>query len=122
MPKSIRKEKESMPKSITKVNNLEKALELVGKKYDLLILDCLSTHNKRAGFNQLLKQIPSTNPRMLSVRLKDLELNKLVTKNLILGTPMKTEYALTPKAEELVEIIEKLKSWAEKNSPPNQKN
>lgn len=108
-------ELESMSKSIVKVNHLEKALELVGKKYDLLILDCLSTHNKRCGFNQLLKEIPSTNPRMLSVRLKSLEANKLITKNLILGTPVKTEYALTSKAEELVEIIDKLKSWAEKN-------
>lgn len=104
-----------MSKSIVKVNHLEKALELVGKKYDLLILDCLSTHNKRSGFNQLLKEIPSTNPRMLSIRLKDLEANKLITKNLILGTPVKTEYALTSKAEELVEIIDKLKTWAEKN-------
>ena len=101
-----------MNKKNEKPNPLDKALHLIGKKYDLLILDSIMLHNKRSGFNQILKDISGINPRILSIRLKNLEANKLVTKNLILGTPMKTEYALTPKAEELIEIIEKLKAWA----------
>ena len=103
-----------MSKLIEKLNPLEKAVGLIGKKHDLLILDCLYSHNKRAGFNQILKDVKASNPRILSLRLKEFELNKLVTKNIVIGTPMKTEYALTPKAEELVEIIEKLKQWASK--------
>ncbi len=104
-----------MPKVVEKTNPLEKAMKLVGKKYDLLILDSFYKNNKRAGFNQILKSIPSLNPRILSIRLKNLEQNKLITKNLVLSTPVKTEYALTPKAEELIEIIDKLKVWAEKH-------
>jgi DNA-binding HxlR family transcriptional regulator len=104
-----------MVRTAQKINPLEKAMHLVGKKYDLLILDSLQKQNKRAGFNQILKSIPSLNPRILSMRLKNLEANKLITKSLVLGTPVKTEYALTPKAEELIEIIDKLKSWAERH-------
>ncbi|MEI7961710.1 MAG: helix-turn-helix domain-containing protein [archaeon] len=104
-----------MSKVAEKINPLEKAMKLVGKKYDLLILDSLMKNNKRAGFNQLLKSVQSLNPRILSIRLKTLESNKLVTKNLVLGTPVKTEYALTAKAEELIEIIDKLKAWADKH-------
>ena len=104
-----------MPKVVEKSNPLDKALTLVGKKYDLIILDSLYLRNRRAGFNQILKDIPKINPRILSIRLKNLESNKLITKNLVLSTPVRTEYALTAKAEELVEIIEKLKSWALKN-------
>ncbi|MFA6269164.1 MAG: helix-turn-helix domain-containing protein [archaeon] len=104
-----------MVKQAEKANSLEKALNLIGKKFDLLILDSMIRHNKRSGFNQLLKELPNLNPRILSLRLKSMESNKLLTKNLILGTPVKTEYALTPKAEELIEIIEKLKAWAEKH-------
>ena len=104
-----------MTKVTEKVNPLEKAMKLVGKKYDLLILDSLLRHNRRSGFNQILKSIGSMNPRILSLRLKFMEANKLITKNLVLGTPVKTEYALTPKAEELIEIIDKLKAWAEKH-------
>jgi len=105
----------TMAKVVEKTNPLDKAVALVGKKFDLLILDSMHMHNNRSGFNQILKDIPSSNPRILSMRLKSMEANKLITKNLVLGTPVKTEYALTPKAEELVEIIEKLKSWAQKH-------
>jgi DNA-binding HxlR family transcriptional regulator len=104
-----------MSKIAEKINPLDKALKLVGKKHDLLILDSIYRNNKRSGFNQILKDIPSMNPRILSIRLKNFESNKLITKSLVLGTPVKTEYTLTPKAEELFEIIEKLKTWAEKH-------
>ena len=103
-----------MSKMVEKINPLEKAVEVVGKKHDLLILDYINSKNKRAGFNQILKGVKGVNPRILSMRLKDFEKNKLVTKNIILGTPMKTEYTLTPKAEELIGIIEKLKEWVRK--------
>ena len=104
-----------MVKAIEKTNSLEKAVKLVGKKYDLLILDALLQGRRKRRFNQLLKDIPAINPRILSMRLKELEKNGLVVKSIVLGTPVKTEYSLTEKAEELVEIIEKLKLWVERH-------
>ena len=94
-----------------KVNDLEIALAQIGKKFDLLIVNSISTHKGRLGFNQLLKSIPSLNPRTLSTRLKDLESNKIITKSLIMGTPVKTEYALTTKGRKLTPIIKELKLW-----------
>jgi DNA-binding HxlR family transcriptional regulator len=91
---------------------LEKAVFLIGKKFDLLIIDSINHLNGRARFNEISKGIPSINPRILSMRLKEFEKNKLITKNIILGEPVKIEYALTPKAKELIEIINKLKNWA----------
>jgi len=99
----------------SKVNSLEKALLLVGKKFDFLIVDSIARNKNRARFNQLLSDLPSINPRILSMRLKAMEQNKLVEKHLIIGTPVKTEYSLTPKAEELLSIISELKKWAEKH-------
>ncbi|MFA5357844.1 MAG: helix-turn-helix domain-containing protein [archaeon] len=104
-----------MAKVMEKTNSLEKALKLIGKKYDLLILDALLQGRRKRRFNQLLKDIPNINPRILSMRLKELEKNNLVVKSIVLGTPVKTEYSLTEKAEELVEIIEKIKQWVDKN-------
>jgi DNA-binding HxlR family transcriptional regulator len=100
-------------KNVEKTNPLDKALSLVGKKFDLLIIDSINRNKGKARFNQLINDIPSINPRILSMRLKALEANKLVEKHLILGTPVKTEYSLTKKAESLLEIIEKLKVWVE---------
>jgi DNA-binding HxlR family transcriptional regulator len=95
-----------------KINDLEIALNQIGKKFDLLIIKSLSKNKDRLGFNQLLKDTISLNPRTLSTRLKDLEANKIITKSLIMGTPVKTEYALTPKGKKLVPIIKQLEEWA----------
>jgi DNA-binding HxlR family transcriptional regulator len=104
-----------MNKNNDKVNSLDKAVTLVGKKFDLLIIDSISRNKNKARFNHILNDIPSSNPRILSMRLKDLEKNKLIEKHLIIGTPVKTEYSLTHKAEQLIEIIDKLKKWVETN-------
>ena len=95
-----------------KVSQLGKAMGLIGKKFDLQIIDAISRHQNRVGFNQLSNDIVSINPRILSVRLKELEQNKLVKKSLIMGAPVKTEYSLTTKAKKLVPIIKELKDWA----------
>jgi DNA-binding HxlR family transcriptional regulator len=95
-----------------KINDLEIALDQIGKKFDLLIIKSLFKNKDRLGFNQILKDTIALNPRTLSTRLKDLEANKIITKSLIMGTPVKTEYALTPKGKKLVPIIKQLEEWA----------
>jgi len=94
-----------------KINDLEIALGQIGKKFDLMIIKSLSKNKGRLGFNQILNDNVSINPRTLSTRLKDLEKNKIVTKNLIIGTPVKTEYALTEKGKKLVPIIKQIEDW-----------
>ncbi|MDD4251374.1 MAG: helix-turn-helix domain-containing protein [Candidatus ainarchaeum sp.] len=91
---------------------LEKALLLVGKKFDLLIINSINKNGGRSRFNQIINDIKTINPRILSMRLKDFEKNGLLSKSIILGTPVKTEYALTKKSKDLIEIIEKLDNWA----------
>ncbi len=101
-----------MHKVFEKENFLENALLLVGKKYDLLIIDAFLQNRGKRHFNQLLDDIPGINPRILSMRLKELEKNRLLTKNLVFGTPVKTIYHLTDKAEALEKSILELKDWA----------
>lgn len=98
-------------KNSDKISDLEKTLFLIGKKFDLLIIDSIARHQNRAGFNQIATDISSINPRILSIRLKELEKNKLVKKSLIIGTPVRTEYSLTTKAKKLLPIIKQLKDW-----------
>jgi DNA-binding HxlR family transcriptional regulator len=94
------------------INDLEIALEQIGKKFDLLIIRSLAKNKDRLGFNQILLKIPKLNPRTLSMRLKDLEKNKIITKALIMGTPVKTEYALTKKGKKLIPIIKEIEKWS----------
>lgn len=100
-------------KNSNKISNLEKAVLLVGKKFDLLIIDSIMRHQNRVGFNQISNDISSINPRILSIRLKEFEKNGLVKKALIMGTPVRTEYSLTTKAKKLAPIIKQLKDWVD---------
>jgi len=101
-------------KAFEKQNYLQIALSFVGKKYDLLIIDSLLIHKGRRRFNQLLSDIPELNPRILSMRLKELEGKGIISKSLVLGTPVKTEYHLTDKSDSLEKVINELKNWAKK--------
>ncbi len=52
-------------KNIEKIGALNKAVSLVGKKYNFQIIDCIHEHHGRAGFNLILKEITSSNPRII---------------------------------------------------------
>jgi DNA-binding HxlR family transcriptional regulator len=97
-------------------NFLDQALEIAGKKYDLLIIDAFLKNRGKRRFNQLLEDIPKTNPRIVSMRLKEFEKTGLITKNLVFGTPVKTEYHLTEKGEKLEKAIDELKKWGKKQT------
>ena len=106
-----------MAKLIQNVNQLERALSHVGQKYELLILsELLERKAQGVRFNQLLQGIPALTPRTLSLRLKNLEQKKLVSKNIVLGTPIKTEYRLTDKGESLLPVVESLQQWAQQHA------
>jgi DNA-binding HxlR family transcriptional regulator len=49
---------------------------------------------------------------MLSDRLKELESNALVERTVIAGPPVRVQYALTRKGQELAPALEELKRWA----------
>jgi len=53
-------------------------------------------------------------PRILSTRLKELEKQGLVQKNLVLGAKPKIEYRSTQKAEGLRKAIAELEKWGAK--------
>jgi DNA-binding HxlR family transcriptional regulator len=103
-----------MPKPFEKQNSLEKALQLAGKKYDLLITDCFLQNRGKRRFNQLLEDIEGINPRILSIRLKEMEKNGLITKNLVFGTPVRTVYHLSEQGEALLPVVSCFREWAEK--------
>ena len=106
-----------MAKLAQKVNHLERALSHVGRKFELLIVsELLERKGQGVRFNQLLAGIPALTPRTLSLRLKSLEQKRMVSKNIVLGTPIKTEYRLTEKGESLRAAVEMLQLWGQKQA------
>ncbi len=94
----------------TRSCNVHKALDLIGSKWTLLIIHQLCS--KKRGFNELLHSIEGINPRVLSLRLKDLVSENLVIKTVYSASPPQVEYSLTPEGAALKSIINDLGEWA----------
>ncbi|HLC80100.1 MAG TPA: helix-turn-helix domain-containing protein [archaeon] len=95
-------------------NPFEKMEELICHKYCISVLRELLEKSEGVGFNALLKKIIPITPRVLSMRLKELEAKKLIQKNLVLGTKPHIEYRALPKAEGLKRAISELEKWGRK--------
>ncbi len=95
-------------------NEFLKLNEFLSKKHNLAVLrELLATPHGR-GFNAIAKKIAPITPRMLSVRLKELEVLKLIQKNLVLGAKPKIEYRALSKAEGLKKAISEMEKWGKK--------
>jgi DNA-binding HxlR family transcriptional regulator len=88
------------------------AVELVGRRWTGVILRALLHGATR--FGQFRQLIPELTDKMLASRLKELEAEGIVTRTVIPDTPVRVEYALTPKGRDLHDAIEALGAWADR--------
>jgi len=88
------------------------AIELIGKRWTGAILCSLTEGPLR--FGELAKAVPGLSDRLLSRRLRELEEEGLVWREVEAGTPVKVTYALTRKGAELRPALDELKGWAQR--------
>lgn len=88
------------------------AIELIGKRWTGAIVSSLTEGPLR--FGELAKAIPGLSDRLLSQRLRELENEGLVEREVEPGTPVKVTYSLTPKGAELRPAIHELREWAKR--------
>lgn len=91
---------------------IEAALSLISKKWIGLIIYTLSTGTKK--FSEIEKFIPGLSARLLTERLKELEKQHIVKKNIINEDHIKIEYELTRKGIDLANSFKQLEEWAQK--------
>jgi len=86
------------------------AVELVGKRWTGAIVDTLIPGPRR--FSELAHSIPQISDRLLSMRLRELESEDIVQREVLDGSPVRVLYALTPKGRALEPAISELGAWA----------
>ena len=101
---------------------VETTLELIGGKYNALILWHLSAGTLR--FNQLHKAIRSATPRVLTHQLRELEEQALIKRKVYPVVPPKVEYSMTELGRSLMPILSAMRDWGaqylrSKNIEPN---
>lgn len=85
----------------------------VGDKWSVLIIMLLGTGTKR--FNEMRRLVHGISQRMLTLTLRGLERDGLVTRTVFPTIPPRVDYELTPLGESLLKPISGLGEWAYAN-------
>ncbi|HET7418597.1 MAG TPA: helix-turn-helix domain-containing protein [Solirubrobacterales bacterium] len=86
------------------------AIELIGKRWTGAIVCALCERPMR--YAELRKAVPGLSDRLLSQRLRELEEEGLVERQVEAGTPVRVIYSLTEAGQELDPVLSELKTWA----------
>ena len=88
-------------------------LARVGDKWSVLVVTRLGDGPLR--FNELRRAIGGISQRMLTLTLRGLERDGLVTRTVFPTVPPRVDYALTPLGRDLLEPVSALGEWATRN-------
>lgn len=89
------------------------AANIIGGQWGLVICSWLTTGKMR--FGELKERLPNITERMLSLQLRKLEENKIVTRTVFAEVPPRVEYELTTIGYELEPVIKHLEIWGQKH-------
>ena len=88
-------------------------LARVGDKWSILVVSRLGQRTMR--FNELRRDIGNISQRMLTLTLRGLERDGLVTRTVYPTVPPRVDYALTALGRSLLDPVNGLSDWALKN-------
>ena len=89
---------------------VSEVLDRVGDKWSVLVVVMLGDGPKR--FNQLRRSIATISQRMLTLTLRGLERDGLVTRTVFPTIPPRVDYALTDLGRSLLGPVDALGRWA----------
>lgn len=88
----------------------QQALNLLSRRWVGLIVRVLLDGPKR--FNELAGALQVVADRVLAERLRDLEAEGVVSREVFVGSPVRVEYALTAKGRALAPVLDAIESWS----------
>ncbi|HKA11880.1 MAG TPA: helix-turn-helix domain-containing protein [Candidatus Dormibacteraeota bacterium] len=88
----------------------QRAIELIGKRWTGAVIRALLAGPAR--FNHLLIGIPGISDRVLTERLRELEMEGVVERLVDPGPPVRVSYRLTARGRALSPVIASVDAWA----------
>lgn len=88
------------------------ATVILGDKWTPKIIHALS--KKVMRFCELQESVVGINPRTLSNRLSRLEEEEIITKEMFIEVPVRSQYQLSQKGKDLLPILKDMVQWGKK--------
>lgn len=98
---------------------VELTLSVIGGVWKPMLLFHVLTGKKR--FMELTRLIPTATPRMLTLQLRELEMDGLISRHMYAEVPPRVEYEATPLARTLTPLMLGLREWGERYRSDHQK-
>ena len=89
------------------------ASNIIGGQWTLVI--CSWLLNGKLRFGELKKKLPNITERMLTLQLRKLEENKIVSRKVYAEVPPRVEYELTTIGYALKPVIKALENWGDQH-------
>ena len=90
-------------------------LSRIGDKWSVLIV--MELAKSARSFNELKRDVAGVSQRMLTLTLRGLERDGLITRTVTPTVPPRVDYALTALGRDLLNPVSALSSWAIRNQP-----
>jgi DNA-binding HxlR family transcriptional regulator len=91
-------------------HHFHRAVQMIARRWTPEILRAMLAGTVR--FSEFTAAIPGLSDRLLSERLKDLEAEGILVRTVTPATPVRIEYHLTAKGEDLANAIGAISRWA----------
>jgi DNA-binding HxlR family transcriptional regulator len=102
-------EQRSIPETIASCSAVSPVLARVGDKWSMLVVMLLADGPRR--FNEI-KRAVGVSQRMLTLTLRALERDGMVSRTMFPTIPPRVDYALTDLGRSLIEPVKALGAWA----------
>src|SRR6266513_2077877 len=89
-------------------------LDRIADKWSLLVICLLADGTRR--FSELRREIDGISQRMLTLTLRQLEREGLVTRTVFPVVPPRVDYELTPRGSTLLATVRQLVVWADQHT------
>jgi DNA-binding HxlR family transcriptional regulator len=86
-------------------------LKVIGGKWKPIIL--FLVENRVNRFGALLRAMPTVTKQMLTMQLRELELDGVIDRKVFPEVPPKVEYSITDFGETIFPVIHRMKEWGE---------
>jgi DNA-binding HxlR family transcriptional regulator len=87
-----------------------KAVELIGRRWSGAIISAMLAGDTR--YHEIRESVPDISDRMLAERLRELESEGVIERQVFPTTPVRIEYGLTAKGRALEGAIGAITKWA----------
>ncbi|MBS7234100.1 helix-turn-helix transcriptional regulator [Flavobacterium psychroterrae] len=99
-----------LPENKEHLRAIQDAMDVLNGKWKISIISSICYYNERR-FSDILNDVVGISNKMLSKELKELEINKIISRTVLETQPITVKYELTDHGRTLKTILNNLSHW-----------